>query len=238
MKQIMKRLLPEQIIFKIKGCLLQDVYSADVAKAWVHKRDFFWAAFKALDFNEISGDYVEFGSHGGITFRLAFDQIYRRGIKRHMWAFDSFQGLPGKKSSVDDHPKWIKGSMITGVDTFHGICKRHGIPRTAYTVIQGFYEDTLVGVPCDTPPKDIALAYIDCDMYASTKDLLDFLIPRLKHGMILAFDDYFCWSTNHISGEKKALLEVFNDISLWDLSKYRDIGWAGTSFVIERSENN
>ena len=57
----------------------------------------------------------------------------------------------------------------------------------------------------DTPrvgklaPTDIALAYIDCDLYSSTMPVLEFLLPRLKNGMIIAFDDYFCWSATQLS---------------------------------------
>jgi len=82
----------------------------DVAEAWEFKRRFFRTAFRALDFNGIEGDYAEFGS-AGMTFSLAFDQIRRREIRRHMWAFDSFQGLPDASSELDSHPRWTKGAM-------------------------------------------------------------------------------------------------------------------------------
>ena len=55
----------------------------------------------------------------------------------------------------------------------------------------------------DVPPTNIALAYIDCDMYSSTKTVLEFLLPRLKHGRTLAFDDYFCWADDRVSGGKR-----------------------------------
>ena len=51
------------------------------------------------------------------------------------------------------------------------------------------------------------MAYIDCNLYSSTVTVLEFLAPRLKHGMIVAFDDYFCWSPTQVSGERFALHE-------------------------------
>lgn len=208
----------------------------DRAAAWEFKREFFWNTFKALDFNGIAGDYAEFGSHGGVTFCLAFDQMRRRKMQRHMWAFDSFQGLPETSSTKDDHPRWKEGHMSTDVDAFHRICRSHEIPEDTYTVVPGFYEDTLTQMPADAPPAHIALAYIDCDMYSSTKTVLQFLAPRLKHGMVLAFDDYFCWSVDQISGERKALLELLASDTTWNFVRYRDYGWAGTSFVVERAD--
>jgi hypothetical protein len=210
------------------------VRRADTAATWAFSRQFFWTAFKALDYNGIDGDYVEFGSHGGMTFSLAFEQIRRRKIQRHMWAFDSFAGLPAGSSPADDHPKWKKGHLVTDVDAFHRICRSRGIPPDAYTTVVGFYEETLTAMADDAPPTNIALAYVDCDMYTSTKTVLEFLAPRLKHGMILAFDDYFCWSADQISGERKALLEAPDFGTKWNLLRYRDYGWAATSFIVER----
>ncbi len=78
------------------------------------------------------------------------------------------------------------------------------------------------------------MAYIDCDLYASTVEVLKFLHPRLQHGMILAFDDYWCYSKNEISGERKAFLEFMASDQQWHFEPYQTYGWAGVSFVVER----
>ena len=212
------------------------VSNGDVAKAYAFKQRFFWTVFKALDFNGIDGDYVEFGSHGGMTFRLAHDQIRQRKIKRHLWAVDSFRGLPNALNELDSHPKWKLGAMQTRVDKFHKICRSHGIAREAYTVIEGFYDETLPNLPRNAAPNNIALVYIDCDLYSSTEAVLNFIRPRLKHGMILAFDDYFCWSADQVSGERLALLHALPNNTKWHFLRYRDFGWAGTSFIVERAD--
>ena len=125
--------------------------------------------------------------------------------------------------------------MATNVDAFHQICRSHGITEDIYSVVPGFYEESLTQIPDGTSPTNIALAYIDCDMYSSTKTVLKFLASRLKHGMILAFDDYFCWSADQLSGEKKALSEVVANEKKWNFVRYRDYGWAGVSFVVENA---
>jgi O-methyltransferase len=236
-KTLARRMLPARLVRLIQHCRRgAKVSAADLAAIWEYKRPFFWNAFKVLDFNGIDGDYVEFGSYGGMTFRLAFDQIRQRRIPRHMWAFDSFQGLPAPSSPIDDHPRWRKGAMAADVDMFHRICSSHGIPREGYTTVRGFYEETLTQMPADAAPTNIALAYVDCDMYSSTKTVLEFLSSRLKHGMILAFDDYFCWSADQVSGERKAMLDVLASDQKWRFVRYRDYGWAGASFVVERAD--
>jgi len=234
LKELAKRILPAAVLRKIRH-YKNPLFEADLDAAWNFKREFFWCAFKALDFNGIDGDYVEFGSYSGMTFRLAFDETRRRNIKRHMWAFDSFQGLPHAASSLDNHPRWKEGSMAMGVDEFREICRKHSIPEDGYTIVEGFYAGTLAQMPAKALPTNIALAYIDCDMYSSAKTVLEFLKPRLKHGMILAFDDYFCWSPKLISGERKAFLDVLAGNKKWDFVRYRNYSWGGLSFVVERA---
>lgn len=196
------------------------------------RQEFFYNAFRALSFNGIDGDYAEFGCCGGKTFALAYHEATRHKHKAKLWAFDSFEGLPAPKEEKDSHPKWVEKKLSTPLDKFHKLCASQGVPRYAYTVVPGFYDKTLPAMT-DDAPKNIALAYIDCDLYSSTKEVLQFLIPRLKHGMIIAFDDYFCWSATQISGERMAMIEFFSNNSGWELVPYMLFGWHGQSFIAE-----
>jgi hypothetical protein len=197
------------------------------------RQEFFYNAFKALYFNGIDGDYTEFGCCGGMTFAQAYHESRRHGHQAKLWAFDSFQGLPSPKEAGDEHPIWKEGAMATPLDEFHAICASNGIRSGAYKVVPGFYDETLTRLSPEDAPNNIALAYIDCDLYSSTKTVLEFLMPRLKHGMIIAFDDYFCWSASQISGERKAMLEFFANDDRWALLPYMQFGWHGNSFVVE-----
>jgi hypothetical protein len=191
---------------------------------------FFYNAFRALSFNRISGDYLEFGSWGGRTFAMAYRAARRNAHPARLWAFDSFQGLP--RGGESEHPQWQAGAMRTPLDEFHRICRRSGVPREAYTVVPGFYDQSLPALG-SAAPRDIALAYIDCDLYASTKSVLEFLMPRLKHGMIIAFDDFYCWSADRLAGERRAAEEAFEAHPDWRLATYIQYSWAGQSFVVE-----
>ena len=197
------------------------------------RQDFFYNAFKALRFNGIDGDYAEFGSWGGRTFALAYQESRRHGHVARLWAFDSFAGLPEPRDERDEHPEWRRGKMSTNVDEFHSLCAANGIPRNVYDVVPGLYEETLPRFGPADAPENIALAYVDCDLYSSTKSVLDFLRPRLKHGMIVAFDDYFCWSATRASGERTAWREHVAADATWEWLPYMQYGWAGQSFVLE-----
>jgi O-methyltransferase len=198
------------------------------------KREFMRKAFMALWFNGISGDYLEFGSCGGMTFTLAYEQSRQAGNHCKLWSFDSFQGLPDPAGAPDEHPRWQKGAMSMSLEKFTEICQQHEIPTSDYQLVPGYYRDT-IGSDNSTValPHDVALAYIDCDLYSSTKIVLSFLAKRLKHGMIIAFDDYYCFSKSALSGERKALLEFRLSDRRFNFAPYVQFGWAGMSFIVE-----
>jgi O-methyltransferase len=172
------------------------------------RREFMRRAFLALRYNGISGDYAEFGCWSGSTFALAYAESRKAQPRPKLWAFDSFQGLPAPEGEKDKHALWTEGDMSMSLDLFRKTCRSNGVPDSAYHVVPGFYEDT-IGASADTTalPQDIALAYIDCDLYSSTKTVMAFLGSRLKHGMIVALDDYYCYSATGISGERLACLD-------------------------------
>jgi hypothetical protein len=194
---------------------------------------FFYNAFRALAFNGIDGDYAEFGCWGGLTFSHAFAEARKHKHKAHFWAFDSFRGLPPNQDERDVHPYWIEGDMSMSLQDFRTVCAANNIPETAYTVVPGFYSETLDGAAAEAAPRNIALAYVDCDLYSSTRSVLNFLMPRLKHGMIIAFDDYFCWTSTQVSGERRAMLEAFEGHQRWHLLPFMQYSWGGQSFVVE-----
>lgn len=209
--------------------------------------DFFLDSFTALHINEISGDYVEFGSSGARSLSAAHRVLAEQPDERRIWAFDSFEGLPEAASEHDQHPVWGSGGRFAswsgqapeGVDAveaglaqFHRDCALFGVPRDAYTPVPGFFEDTLPALGSGEP-TDIALAYIDCNMYSSTTTVLDFLATRLKHGMILAFDDFHMWTSTDVSGQRRALHEFASEHPEWRFRPFKEVHWGGRSFVVE-----
>jgi O-methyltransferase len=199
---------------------------------------FFWDAFTALWVNDVSGDYVEFGSWGCNTLQHAFHASQQLGRTRHMWAFDSFQGLPDMGEPRDRHPGLNLGGAGQGsVDAFYATCDGFGVPRDAYTAVEGFFQDTLPALGTAGEPRDIGLAYIDCNLYSSTVAVFDFLGPRLKPGMIVGFDDYYLWTTDSgTSGEREALNEFLEAHPQWHFHRFKDIHWCGVAFVVEHAE--
>ena len=201
---------------------------------WPPRRDFYSKAFKMLSFNRISGDYAEFGC-GQRSLTLAFRESRRVGLNCKLWGFDSFEGLPEREGLFDEHPKWVPGTMKEPIERLHQHARWYGLkPGTDYELVQGFYKETLRRKAL---PQDLCLAYLDCDLHSSATDVLEFLQPRLKNGMIIAFDDYFCYSVEQMSGERRASLEMFTEDPGWNLVPYVQFGWFGMSFVVEAKQS-
>jgi len=199
------------------------------------RRAFMRKAFAALAFNGISGDYVEFGCCGGMTFKLAYQESRKRGLNSKLWAFDSFCGLPSPSVPEDQHPIWIEGTMKMSLEDFKKTCRENLIPESEYHIVAGYYKDTLGTVTPEVTgfPTDISLAYIDCDLYSSTTTVLYFLAAHLKHGMIIAFDDYYCYSRTALSGERKACIDYLSTDRRFHFAPYIQFGWHGMSFIVE-----
>ena len=196
-------------------------------------KDFMRRAFQALVYNGTTGDYAEFGSFGARTFTLAHGAAKLLGHEAHLWAFDSFEGLPASDDRRDSHVGWSRGAMAMTEQVFIDQCRSRGIADRDFTTVKGFYSDTLrQGAPGPRPDR-VCFAYVDCDLYSSAVDVLRFLAPRLCNGAVVAFDDYYCYSDSHPSGERLAACEILGSHEDWRLVPFIQWGWAGMSFIVE-----
>lgn len=136
----------------------------------------------------VPGCICEFGVWTGNSLRI----LANAAPGKEVHGFDSFEGLPS-----DWRPSFSKGAFKTSVPVFK---------QANVRLHKGWFDATL-------PPfikglkQPISLAHIDCDIYSSTRTVLEHILPRLAPGAVLVFDEYFNypgWEEH----EHKALLEV------------------------------
>ena len=121
----------------------------------------------------LAGDVLEFGVSGGDSIRFIAAKI-----QRPIHGFDSFEGLPedwGGRHECKGH--YSTGGLLPSVPN-NVILYKGSFDETLPTYIES-YEDP------------IALLHIDCDLYSSTKTILDELKARIFPGTIIVFDEYF-----------------------------------------------
>lgn len=154
----------------------------------------------------IQGYYFEFGCHEANTMRLAFD-AFRYLFDWTYVAFDSFEGLP-EISEIDKQAIWEKGKLKTTEKDFIKIMTRHGMPKNKLMTVKGFYDASLnKETKKRLLPGKAAVIYIDCDLYASTVPVLEFIKDFLQKGTIIVFDDWNCFYGDPEKGERKAFQE-------------------------------
>lgn len=124
----------------------------------------------AIEAARINGLVLEFGVRHGNTIRQIAGLV-----NQEVHGFDSFEGLP----EVWHHEP--KGSYTTKgvIPTVPGNVKLH----------VGWFENTLP-VFLQQNGGPVRLMNIDCDIYSSTKTVLELLAPRIVVGTTIIFDEY------------------------------------------------
>jgi len=181
------------------------------------KYQYFQQAYDYIAGNYITGDYYEFGCHKARTFRMSLAEARKKNIDdMHFYAFDSFEGLPTPKG-IDEFPCFEKGLLATSVDRFYEITGTLGLYDGRIHAIKGFYEESLtkqLQKELIDKGSRIAMGYIDCDLYESTKDVLEFIEPLLQDGSIICFDDWNLYKAHPRKGERRAFNEFKQKTSL------------------------
>jgi hypothetical protein len=127
----------------------------------------------ALRAVQIEGYFLEFGVYKGGTIRFLARQMGARVIH----GFDSFKGLPDK---------WAGASMTERTFDLHG--KLPKVPANVRLHKGLFHESLPKWLQENQGP--MAMIHIDCNLYSSTKVILDLLGKSIVPGTVLVLDEY------------------------------------------------
>jgi O-methyltransferase len=160
--------------------------------------------FRKIRDTQVAGDYLEFGVYRGTSFITAYYAAKRHGMSNmRFFAFDSFAGLPN-----DEH-KFKKGDLACPEEVFTTMTRKAGVPTSRTIVVKGFYDQTLTA---ETKAAHnlvrAAVIHVDCDLYSSTKCVLEFIEDIVTVGSIVIFDDWSVFGAESAThGEQKAFGE-------------------------------
>jgi O-methyltransferase len=196
-------------------------------------------AFGFVNNNGITGDYVEFGVFRGRTFAEAWNagRRYRLNEMR-FYAFDSFAGLPEVVSEKDAGGTFEGGQFSAARAVFEKTLRKNRVDPKRVTVVEGFYDETLSEAKRkELSIEKVAIAWVDCDLYASTVPVLDYLTNVLVDGAVLIFDDWYCFNGRADRGEQRACAEWLEANPQIRLVEYQNFHWAGRSFIVNRLDD-
>lgn len=172
-------------------------------------------------YNNINGDYLEFGVREGNSFVLAWENYQKfskelegfEGYKPNwrFFAFDAFDdGLP-ESEGIDKEIRpvhWTEGSMKAVHAAFVKRCLDAGMDKNNFRSIKGFFENTLTTeLKKELNLQKAAVIHLDCDLYQSTVEALNYCTPLVQLGTTIVFDDYFRYKGSENHGQFQAFKE-------------------------------
>lgn len=134
----------------------------------------------------VDGAVVELGCYIGTTSLFLRRLLDKYQDRREFHVYDSFAGLP-LKSREDESPAGMQfkaGELSVSKKQFVQEFKK---ARLAVPVIHKSWFSDLT--PLDMPDR-IAFAFLDGDFYASIRDSLRLVLPRMQSGGTIIVDDY------------------------------------------------
>ena len=174
-----------------------------------------WEIFKRQ--LNIKGSIIECGVHqgGGLLgwghYSAALEPY---NYHREIIGFDTFEGFPSVHSKDGISEEARVGNFSEDVDIFDDISSsieefnknRFLNNKEKFRLIKG---DACLTIPTflkDNPHTLVSLLYLDFDIYEPTTVALEYFLPRIPKGGIVAFDELHnpVWP-----GETQALLEKF-----------------------------
>ena len=165
----------------------------------------------ALERAPAEGWCLEFGVADGSTL----DFFARLRPDATFFGFDSFAGLPEFWKDGFDQGRFAQTRLPE-------------VPGNV-ELIQGWFCDTLpafMSRPCATA-GGIAFIHIDCDIYSSTRTVLNLLSPRIVKGTVIVFDEYLNYPSWR-EHEFRAFQEFIDSHQL----NYRYIGFASSHYSV------
>lgn len=194
---------------KIKHKLFEIIHSGFVSASFC-TFDVFKKTFELANFYELLtlGDYYEFGIYKGksLWYGQRFASKYN-ARKMRLFGFDSFIGFP-KIEKIDDTGVFFEGQYAFPKDEVIKNIINHNGDLKKIQLIEGYYQDSLkYKIKIKYKMKKAAIIFIDCDLYSSTKTVLEFIYSLLMKNSLILFDNWNAFGTDLSKGERKAFIE-------------------------------
>tara|TARA_R110001606_G_scaffold227143_2_gene375233 strand:+ start:211 stop:870 length:660 start_codon:yes stop_codon:yes gene_type:complete len=136
--------------------------------------------------------YLEFGVMTGESIIDFYNAYKLNNIKADFYGFDSFQGLP--EETIDKNSPWKTGKFST-----NGHISEDLLSIPSINLVEGWFSDVLNESLLNRfNNKKIGLIHMDCDIYSSTVEVLEYIIQNdlLCDGSLILYDDWGAYLMN------------------------------------------
>ncbi len=165
----------------------------------------------------VHGSIVEGGvlfGGGLMTFAQLSAILEPVNFQRKIIGFDTFSGFkkPSDKEMQTSKSKFMKegGFSIDSYEDIEQCIKLFDMNRSISHIpkvelIRGDVSETIPKYLDDNPHTVVSLLYLDFDVYEPTKTALEYFLPRMPKGAIIAFDEL---NAPNWPGETLAVMEA------------------------------
>ena len=184
------------------------------------------------------GDYLEFGTYRGSSFTAFFRAAQRHDVTdMRFYGFDSFEGLPETPTCPPDEDPtetaFVAGNYSCSEEEFRHIVAFRGVDLSRVTLVPGFFDQSLTEeLKVDLAIASAGIVNIDCDLYESTVDVLNFVTSLLRSGSLILFDDWLSYDAHPLRGEQRACREWLEEHPEIHLTEYFKYTRTGVAFIV------
>jgi len=141
-----------------------------------------------------TGTCLEFGVAWGTSYAWQVSQILDKYIGSKLIGFDSWAGLPKETPGVWAPDRHHAGAFSTSKADMVQRVTELGIsigstPASQFSLVDGFFKDSLT-IELRDQIKDLIFVNIDVDIHSSTVEVLNWITPLLRPGVVLYADDW------------------------------------------------
>lgn len=130
-----------------------------------------------------SSHIIEFGSYNGGTALFFAVLLKRLGLAGHVYALDTYAGIPAADAAIDTHGKGDFSDVQLG--PFREA--RDRLELDNLHIVHGRFEDSFPTLAASG--LSFGLAHIDCDVYGGVKYAQDAVWPHMTQGGYVVYDD-------------------------------------------------
>lgn len=143
--------------------------------------------------------FLEFGVFRGNSLLEYYSAYNQNNIKPMFFGFDAFLGLPEEK--LDPLTPWETGDFNLNGNINPDLLNKDGVE-----LVVGWFNETLNDETAKKfEDKKAGLVHIDCDIYTSTLEVLEFLVKHqlLIDGTLVVYDDWGAWKQSRLSEDRE-----------------------------------
>lgn len=183
------------------------------------------------------GCYLEFGVYNGTSLLCMYRELDALGLDQvRLFGFDSFQGLP-PEAAIEDEGRWQPGRCHSPLDFTTAVLASEGVDWNRVSLVPGWFNETLTPETRQTLGlRKASVIMIDCDLYSSSKQALEFCAPLIEDEALLIFDEFHPRGlSGKYAGERRAFDEFLREQGCFTAKPFGQYAARTETFLIRRT---